>query len=283
MALRAIARGAGRVGVDIGQRGHDRVIGRSVAGRALRSARYRDVIGRLRFRCNKESGAGMALRAIARVRVRRIRHAVGRRRGHGAGMKARVLRLVDDRRWRDRVGGHPHPGEIGVVACVAATGNTLMNLRVARRRRRETTARRRARGVGIDQTGRHRGQVTTLADDGRRDMRARPGRRRRRHDHNAADPGERAALDRRTVAVGTAAVHSGMVHLPTRKARETGERLRMAVGALRGVAAGYVVGRHAPGLLSIMASPAGAGVASQGFMGKIARRGKRQGRMANIA
>ena len=50
VALRAVGGGAGRVGVDVGQRRHHRVVAAGVAGRALRRRRGRDVVGRLVLR-----------------------------------------------------------------------------------------------------------------------------------------------------------------------------------------------------------------------------------------
>ena len=226
----------------------------------------------------------MTLTAVAATGMRRIGDVVGPRRRLRPRLEAGVLRLGDQRARGDGVIADAHPYRVGFMAAGAAAGDPGMDLRVARRRRRKTAAWRRQAGIGGDQTGWHGSQMAALAGYRARDMRIRAGRRCRRHDHDAANSGKAAAGDRWTMAIGTAAAHARVIHLPAGEAHETVERrVDMAVAALRRAGARKMIGRHARCRQAVVTTGATAQIAAQHRMRELAHWLEHRGHVTGVA
>jgi len=130
MTLRAIGRLTRRVGVDIDQRGRDRIIGILMAIRASRCRRDRDVIGRLHLAGEViEIGAvaGDAITGRGR-RVRRVCNLIRPTGSTGSGLEAGVLGVRVVRARINRVLRHRHPNVTALVTTAAVRRHAGVDL-----------------------------------------------------------------------------------------------------------------------------------------------------------
>ena len=141
VTLAAIIRFARRIGVDVDQRRHHRIVAVLMAIGARRRRSIRNVVRRLHDAVEVIEVIAVAGDAIARGRVGGILDHEGTRHETRSGLEACVVRASRERRGVDGVLAHRHPGVTTLVAALAIRGNACVDLPIGRRGREEQGSR----------------------------------------------------------------------------------------------------------------------------------------------